>query len=229
MKKALMILAALSITGCSPDAPAGHWEGKGRVFDEQMHDAARTLTRKATTEFWFTIRPDGSVAGEIELIYDAQLTVALPSVEVPAGSFSPTVSGKIADADPSRRFPLAGVYEGGELVLQIAVPEDQRAKLDFIIEADPGVSIQMPGGIQTGRSMRSTVTHLPMKPFSPFTMKGAPVTKSFGRHGALYEEKGERYGITWSARKVEDLTPRTAPSSAEIDAAVQSIRAALKR
>lgn len=203
----LVLLAAVSLAGCTPEKPWGHWEGKGRVFDEQMHDDVRSLTRKATTEFWFTIRPDGSVTGEIELIYDAQLTVALPSVESSLGAFSPSVSGSIADRDPSRRFPLIGVFERDELVLEIAMPEDERPKLDFVIRANAGVTGKM-GGLEVGKNQGGDVTHLPMKPFSPFGSKGARVSKSFGRFNALYEDKGEHHTIVWSARKVDDLAQR---------------------
>lgn len=230
MKNALMIGTALLLAGCSSDKPSGHWEGKGRVFEEKLRDDARTLTRKATTEFWFTLRPDGSAAGEIEVTYGAQLTVDLGgSIETVGGSFNPTVSGALNERDAVRRFPLAGFYENGELVLQIAVPEDERPKLDFVIRADAGTTIKMPGGFEAGKTVKGGEIHVPMTAFSPFATKGGALTKSFGRQTARYEEKGKHYEITWSARKVEDLNDRRTPSGPEIDRAIESIRAALQR
>lgn len=229
MKNALMIGTALLIAGCSPERPQGHWEGKGRAVETSMKDKYRTLTKRVTTEFWFTLQPDGTAAGEIELTYDVQLVVDLPIVENGVASFSPTVGGALADLDPSRKFPLAGVYDGMNLVLEIAMPEDERPKLDFVIHASPGVSAKVQTIEVGSASAGGFDTHLPMKPFSPFGNKGAPLGKSFGRYAARYEEKGDRYAITWSARKVEDLNDRRTPSGPEIDRAIQSIRAALQR
>ncbi len=228
MKNALMIGTALLIAGCSPEKPHGHWEGKGRAVENSMKDEHKTLTKRVTTEFWFTLQPDGTAAGEIELTYDVQLVVNLPSVESGVASFSPTVGGALADLDPTRKFPLAGVYDGGILVLEIAMPEDERPKLDFVIHASPGVGGKT-GPIEVGGSAGGFDTHLPMKAFSPFGNKGAPLAKSFGRYAARYEAKGDHYAITWSARKVEDLNDRRTPSGPEIDRAIQSIRAALQR
>jgi hypothetical protein len=169
------VLALGLLVGCGADrgtaTPAGYWEGSARASDTPMKDAVRTLTRTADAEFWFTVAWDeqrgiGTISGEAEAKYDAELRVDnLPKVTVPTpgGSvkFEPSVGGKLTDADNRRRFPIVGVLRldpggGGTLVLQkVNAPAGTRreqenreaggsrtfdAPMEFTLRADPGVS-----------------------------------------------------------------------------------------
>lgn len=169
------LVLALLACACGADrgaaTPGGYWEGTGRASETPMKDTVRTLTRTADTEFWFTVAWDaqrgiGTVSGEAEAKYDAELKVDnLPKVTVPTpgGSvkFEPSVGGKLTDVDNRRRFPIVGVLRldargGGTLLLQkVNAPagtrrqqEDQQAggsrtfdaPMEFTLRADPGVS-----------------------------------------------------------------------------------------
>ncbi len=185
-RTATLALALAVVAACGADrgtpTPAGYWEGSGRASETPMKDHVRTLTRTADTEFWFTVAWDaerriGTVSGEAEAKYDAELTVEnLPKVTVPTpgGSvkFEPSVGGKLTVADNRRRFPIVGVLRldgdgGGTLVLQkVNAPAGTRrqqedreaggsrtfdAPMEFTLRADPGVSGTLggPGGSVT--------------------------------------------------------------------------------
>ncbi len=209
LTKTLLFLVLLS--GCSETSqPYGYWEGKGTATEMPMNDAVRKLTRQATYEFWFTLSESGDAVGEIELKYDAELVVVgLPSVSAPAGSFGsisfkPEVGGTMTDLDPTRKFPLVGVYDEGVLVLEIATPEADRPPLEFTIRADAGIS----GGVSVGPvgvddavsgNAEIYIEKIEMTPFSPFDA-GAPVEqRASGPYAVSYESKGENFSIEWSA------------------------------
>ena len=151
--------------------PAGYWEGTARASETPMKDPVRTLTRTVDADFWFTVSWDaqrgiGTVSGEAEGKYDAELKVEnLPKVTVPTPGgnvkFEPSVGGKLTDTDNRRRFPIVGVLRldpggSGTLVLQkvnapagtAAQQRDREAggsktfdaPMEFTMRADPGVS-----------------------------------------------------------------------------------------
>lgn len=152
--------------------PGGYWEGTARARETPMKDPVRTLTRTAEVEFWFTVnwdarRNQGTVSGEAEAKYDAELKVDnLPKVTVPTPSgsvkFEPSVGGKLTDTDNRRKFPIIGVLSvdpstgTGTLHLQkVNAPAGTRreqldreaggsrnfdAPMEFTMRADPGVS-----------------------------------------------------------------------------------------
>jgi hypothetical protein len=151
--------------------PAGYWEGTASMSETPMKDGNRTLTRSVEAEFWFAVTWDpvsktGTVAGEAEAKYDAELRVEnLPKVTVPGPhgasvKFEPSVGGKL-EGDNRRKFPVVGVLvldESGSGTLSLAkaqspeharagVPSPWDAPMEFILRADPGVS----GGI-SGRA-----------------------------------------------------------------------------
>lgn len=174
-RAALLLALGLFASACGGDGgnatPAGYWEGSARASETPMKDHVRTLTRTADAEFWFTVDWDaqrglGTVSGEAEAKYDAELKVDnLPKVTVPTpgGSvkFEPSVGGKLTDNDNRRRFPIVGVLRldgsgGGTLLLQkVNAPAGTRAQqldreaggsrtfdapMEFTMRADPGVS-----------------------------------------------------------------------------------------
>lgn len=208
-KMALVISALLQGCGQSP-APYGYWEGKGQASEMPMNDEVRKLTRQATYEFWFTLAETGDAAGEIELEYDAELVVVdLPSVSVPAPggasvSFSPEVGGTMTDLDPTRKFPLVGIYDEGVLVLAIATPEADRPPLEFTIRADAGVSGSMSvgpvgiGDVASGNA-QIYVEKIEMTPFSPFDAGATVEKRASGPYAVTYESKGDNFSIEWSA------------------------------
>lgn len=166
---AMLVAACGGATGSA--TPGGYWEGTARASETPMKDPVRTLTRTADADFWFTVSWDaqrsmGTVSGEAEAKYDAELKVDnLPKVTVPTpgGSvkFEPSVGGKLTDADNRRRFPIVGVLRldangSGTLALQKVnappgTPAQQAdreaggsrtfdAPMEFTLRADPGVS-----------------------------------------------------------------------------------------
>jgi len=207
-----LLLAGLA--GCfeGTATPAGYWEGKGTAIERPMDDAVRKLTRSAEYEFWFTLAENGDAVGEIELTYSADLKVeGLPNVTVPAPggsvSFEPEVAGTLTDLDPSRRFPLIGVLEEGQLTLAIAIPEGDRPPLEFTIRADAGVSGGMSigggsiGGLPLGNA-QLILQKIDMVPFSPFNGPAEVEKRPGGPFAARYESQGDDYAIDWSARQM---------------------------
>lgn len=176
MRTIAVIALAFAAAGCSEQGgrstPAGYWEGTARASETPMKDAVRTLTRTADAEFWFTVNWDagrnlGTVSGEAEAKYDAELKVDnLPKVTVPTPSgsvkFEPSVGGKLTDKDNRRKFPIVGVLSvdpstgAGTLLLQkVNAPAGTRSEqlnreaggsptfdspMEFTLRADPGVS-----------------------------------------------------------------------------------------
>jgi hypothetical protein len=161
----------LILAGCGKPTPAGYWEGTVSTKETPMKDGNKTLTRTVDAEFWFTVAWDavaktGTVSGEAEAKYDAELKVDnLPKVTVPAPGgatvkFEPSVGGKLT-GENRRKFPIVGVLlldgsGSGTLVLAKAsspqharadLPAPWDAPLEFTLRADPGVS----GGI-SGRA-----------------------------------------------------------------------------
>jgi hypothetical protein len=169
---ALAILLAGCGGGGSP-TPAGYWEGSARASETPMKDHVRNLTRTVDATFWFNVAWDaergiGTVSGEAEGKYDAELKVEnLPKVSVPAPGgtvkFEPSVGGKLTDPDNKRRFPIVGVLRldgggGGTLVLQkVASPGNPDKPMEFTMRADPGVSgtVAGPAGSVTVHSSGS--------------------------------------------------------------------------
>lgn len=211
-----LLLAAIALfsLSCESDPHSyGYWEGKGTAMEIPMNDGVRKLTRSAEFEFWFTLAESGDAVGEIDLEYNAELTVDnLPNVTVPAPggssvSFNPEVGGTMTDPDPTRRFPLVGVLEGEELTLAIATAEGDRAPLEFTIRADAGVSGGMPigGASVDGLSPGDTqviVQEIEMTPFSPFNASVAVKKRPGGPFAVHFEDKGDNFGIEWSARQM---------------------------
>ncbi len=162
------------LAGCEPGGvepgratPAGYWEGTVSTKETPMKDGNKSLTRTVDAEFWFTVAWDpvaktGTLSGEAEAKYDAELKVEnLPKVTVPAPGgatvkFEPSVGGKLT-GENRRKFPVVGVLAlddsgSGTLVLAKAsssqharagIPAPWDAPLEFTLRADPGVS----GGI----------------------------------------------------------------------------------
>ncbi|HUG98605.1 MAG TPA: hypothetical protein VMQ83_05485 [Gammaproteobacteria bacterium] len=238
-----VVLTATSVAGCGSaerGTPAGYWEGSGKSNEIMMDDTFRHLTRSSDYTFWFNLDESGNAVGEIELDYDAVLTLEnLPQVTVPipGGNFSlaPEVGGKLTDLDPRRRFPLIGVLtRSNELTLGLATPQDDRPKLEFTIRGDPKVSAGMISGTDLtesagvgGGNYGQVVIKIPMTPFSPF-VGSAPVTdRGGGVHAASFEEKTDKYAIDWSAHKVRSAE-REIALTPEVEAALRQLRLELE-
>ena len=209
----LLSVALLSLScGGFPSHPYGYWEGKGTAMEIPMDDGTRRLTRSADFDFWFTVAENGEAMGEVDLHYEAELTVDnLPNVTLPIGggsvSFAPEVGGTLTDLDPTRRFPLAGYFnnENDELMLEIPTADGDRPSLEFTIRADPGVSAGIAGasiGLSPGDA-QVLVRKIEMTPFSPFNGSGVRIEKRpDGPFVVNFEDKGENFAIEWSARQV---------------------------
>lgn len=162
------------LAGCGPGGvepgratPAGYWEGTVSTKETPMKDVNKSLTRTVDAEFWFTVAWDpvsktGTLSGEADAKYDAELKVEnLPKVTAPGPGgttvkFEPSVGGKLT-GENRRKFPVVGVLAlddsgSGTLVLaKAASPQSARAgvaapwdaPMEFTLRADPGVS----GGI----------------------------------------------------------------------------------
>lgn len=206
-----IVLFSVFLSGCSETSrPYGYWEGKGQATEVPMKDSARTLTRTADFEFWFTLSETGDAVGEIDIEYDAKLVVEdLPSVSVPTPggtsvSFNPEVGGTMTDLDPTRKFPLVGFYHEGVLVLEIATPEADRPPLEFTIRADAGISGSMSvgpvgiGDVASGNA-QIYVEKIEMTPFSPFDAGATVEKRASGPFAVSYENKGDNFSIEWSA------------------------------
>lgn len=201
------VVFALSWSNCGGEpTPVGYWEGKGTARETLMQDPVRELNRSADYEFWFNVAEDGTVTGEIELMYDAVLTVDnLPSVSASPVGFSPNVGGKLTDRKPKRTFPLVGYYDGQALKLALGVPEEKRGTLEFTIRADPGVSagigpITVDGAASGAQSQ--IVKKIPMMPFSPFYGDPKVEKRPGGPYVAEYEQRTDKMVIDWSAKQV---------------------------
>jgi hypothetical protein len=239
MNRTLAALAAafsmFALTACSSTrvTPSGYWEGSGTAHQTMIKDNFRDLERSAKYEFWFTADEKGDAAGEIEITYDATLTVDnLPSVNVGVASFAPKVGGKLSQDDAKRRYPIVGIVKGNVATIEIAVAEGDRIPLTFVMTADPGVSssgnlgagsIGMQGGA-VGVS-GGTVQKIPMTAFSPFDGPAAVEKRPAGPFAARYEKKGDGYSVEWSARQAGG-EKRELKHTAEVDRALQALRAA---
>ena len=104
-------LLSLSCGEFSSD-PYGYWEGKGTAMEISMNDGSRRLTRSADFEFWFTLAENGEAMGEVDLHYEAELTVDnLPNLTLPIGmgsvSFAPEVVTTSIAVSSTRGFHSA--------------------------------------------------------------------------------------------------------------------------
>ena len=227
---ALLVAAA----GCSESAPApereeapfarpsGYWEGEGTWHKVDMKDAYKEMTRSADFTFWFVLDRDGSVDGEIEIQYDAQLTVdGLPEINMPLPGgigvgFAPKVGGRVTDPDPKRKYPLSGSYNDGTLAIAAIIDENAKP-IEFTFRADPGVT----AGVKVARSyqggaaanseigvgtnappMQITVKKMPMTPFSPFVAPGSVTKRPLGPHVVAFELHEEELNVEWDARQI---------------------------
>jgi hypothetical protein len=188
-------------------SPTGYWEGEGHSAETPLKDEARDLTRSVDYTFWFSLAGDGTASGEITLTYDALLTVVdLPSISVPVPalgsvSFDPEVGGKLTDKDPTRIFPLVGVYDNGALTLEMVAGEEPDP-LEFTLQADPGVSAGLTGGglgVSSGIDTGGLVYVIDMRPFSPFGIAADAEKRPGGPYAAHYEEQGDSFSIEWTA------------------------------
>lgn len=193
-------------------SPSGYWEGDGTASETPLEDGARTLKREADFEFWFSLADDGTAAGEITLTYDALLTVdGLPDFSAPgvggvSVSFNPEVGGELTDADPTRVFPLVGVYSDDEGLILAMVGWEEADPLEFTLRADPGVSAGFDvGGAGTvgieGEGAGTIAYEIDMTPFTPFgDADYAEVEKRpGGPYAAHFEVEGDNYAIEWEA------------------------------
>jgi hypothetical protein len=192
-------------------SPAGYWEGEGTAKETPLDDGVRTLTREADFEFWFSLNSNGEALGEITLTYDAELTVdGLPSLSIPgvggvSAGFDPEVGGEVTDEDPTRVFPLVGVYNQGDGLILAMVPGEEPEPIEFTIRADPGVSAGFDvGGAGSvgieGQGSGTIAYEIDMAPFTPFGSEDfAEVEKRpGGPYAAHFEFDDETYAIEWN-------------------------------
>ena len=208
MRAAILLTCVLTLAGCSEATPHGYWEGKGKMREVPLKDNFRELTRSADYEFWFNIAKDGVVSGEIDLDYDAVLTVEnLPSVSAGQVSFNPKIGGKIVDLDPTRKYPLVGFFDGTVLKLALGVPSEARKPIKFVIRADPGVSAGIgPVGINasgaSGAQSDKLTIDIDMVPFSPFYGDPPVEKRPGGPYTAEYSQRTETLVVEWTAKQI---------------------------
>lgn len=193
-------------------SPAGYWEGEGTLRSTPIDDDARRLTRDADFEFWFSLDANGEAAGEVTLTYDAKLTVeGLPSLNFPgfggiSAGFDPEVGGEITDEDPTRVFPLVGVYNDDDGLTLAMVAGEEPPPIEFTIRADPGVSAGFDvGGAGSvgieGEGSGTIAYEIEMAPFTPFadTDHAEVEKRPGGPYAAHFEFSEEGVAIEWSA------------------------------
>ncbi|MEX0683250.1 MAG: hypothetical protein WD904_06045 [Dehalococcoidia bacterium] len=193
-------------------SPTGYWEGEGTAYETPIDDGVRTLTRDADFEFWFSLNSDGHATGEITLTYDSVLTVdGLPNLSLPgvggvSAAFDPEVGGEITDEDPTRVFPLVGLYTEGDGLILAMVPGEEPDPIEFTIRADPGVSagfdVGGAGSVGIDGEGSGTIAYvIDMTPFTPFgSADFAEVEKRpGGPFAAHFEFNDDTYAIEWSA------------------------------
>ena len=232
----LILIAGLGLLSCRSRAEtSGYWEGKGRAHSTDMKDDYKEMTRSATFEFWFTLDAAGNAVGEAEIVYDSKLTVEnLPSASIGSIGFAPKVGGQVTDKDPTRRFPIVGVFnkDAMELALAIATPQDKRPKIEFTFRADPGVSASVgAGGLSStipGGGTGATVQKMDMTPFEVFVGKAKVEKRPGGPFAARAEEKGDNYAVEWSARQIGG-EGRQVQMTPEMERALQELRQRLNR
>lgn len=229
MRALVLLTCSLMLMGCGEGSPYGYWEGKGKMREVPLKDNFRELTRSADYEFWFNIAKDGVVTGEIDLDYDAVLTVEnLPSVSAGPVSFNPKVGGKVVDLDPTRKFPLIGFYDGTVLKLALGVPTEARKPIKFVIRADPGVSAGIgPVGIDasgaSGAQSDKLTIEIDMAPFSPFYGDPPVKKRPGGPYTAEYEERTENLVVEWNAKQVNS-DQRTVEITPEMQKILDELR-----
>jgi hypothetical protein len=216
-------------------SPAGYWEGEGTFRSTPINDEARTLTRDSDFEFWFSLNSNGEAAGEITLTYDAVLTVeGLPSLSFPgvggiSAGFDPEVGGEVTDEDPTRVFPLVGVYSDDDGLTLAMVAGEEPDPIEFTIRADPGVSAGFDvGGAGSvgieGEGSGTIAYEIEMAPFTPFDASDhAEVEKRpGGPYAAHFEFDGEDIAIEWSAVQ-ETSDTQTVDITDEMQEALDSL------
>ena len=197
--------------------PSGYWEGKGTLEKTDLKDDFRDMQRSAEFTFWFVMDKAGVVEGEIEVVYDATLTVKnLPEIAVATpwfgGNFQPKVGGMVTDPNPRRRFRLYGQYDGA-LTLNIGGLEAAKP-IQFTVRADAGLGggLNTPGGngmsIERVREADSTVMEMPMKPYSPFIEPANVQKRPNGPHAARYEVNDPDLAIYWTATQINTREER---------------------
>lgn len=221
-------------------SPAGYWEGEGSVNETPLDDGVRTLTRNADFELWFSLDSDGSATGEITLTYESVLTVdGLPSFSVPgvggiSAAFDPEVGGEITDEDPTRIFPLVGLYTEADGLILAMVPGEDPEPIEFTIRADPGVSAGFDvGGAGSvgveGEGSGTIAYEIDMTPFTPFgEAEFAEVEKRpGGPYAAHFELTGDTFVVEWSAVQ-ESSDTQTVEVSDEMRDALDALEQALE-
>lgn len=221
-------LTAACGTASSPETerpfarPAGYWEGKGTLEKTDMKDDFRDMKRSAEFTFWFVLDGTGAVNGEVEVLYDATLTVKnLPELSMSSVApfstsatfiFQPKVGGMVTDPNPRRRFPLRGHYDGA---LTLAISGLDSAKpIQFTIRGDAGVG----GGIASEKHgsvsvekpghKDQLVIEAPMKPFSPFLESADVEKRPNGPHTSRYEVNDPDLSIYWTATQINTREER---------------------
>jgi len=188
--------------------PFGYWEGKGTFAITDMKDDYRHMERTAKFELWFNVRDEGEVTGEVEILYDANLTVKNLPQSTGLVTFAPEIGGKVTDPDPSRRYPLEGRYADGGMVLKALIADDA-APIMFTYRATAGLGIDVTGGqVAVGGGGTEMVNageiseEMPMTPFDPFVAAGEVMKRPNGPHVARHESRTEKRSVQWTATQV---------------------------
>lgn len=187
---------------------AGMWFGKGETWEEKGEAGVRVIDRRADTEFWFRVSPEGEVVGQAYITYSGELMAMEWEVPVAsAGSINAAVSG--TSEKKTHKVDLAGdVSKAGKLNLKVVGENDdltiEGLDFEFVITATVSMPIPIGGGsLDTGVAPNYTVIEIPAKAWSPFQGVTAQIEDhEAGAKTVDVTQEGEKFRIHWHATQV---------------------------
>ena len=202
-------IAAQAQEAAAPEAAkppppfAGYWVGKGAIWELALNDAARKLTRRSETDFWFTIDKTGQVRGQGYISYEAELQALKWKIPVAgAGDLNAEVSG-IAEKH-SIQYEIQGTAapdaedkDKVQLALRVEGEQDSvipGQEFQFVISA----SVSFAAVAKADKTIKDI--KIAAKAWSPFQGLTPVITQHLGGpYTAGATKAGQDYSIEWHA------------------------------